>query len=326
MKKVTKRIAGYLLICAEAITICSCSADNLNITSEEKNIIETTNPNDQELNSLFMAIDSINNAFVPPAQTRKGTVEKYGPKVLSAAVDGTVGFVAGAASGPLGGFLIGTAASWAFDAHWEYLNKKANRTRSTDDTNNQRTDPPTCMAFADKDSPSLKDSLGYIHNQVLADLSAKNTNYINNDETINYDLLLNDCAKILKQYNINCDEIIANKSDKKDYISTLNFTVNSFIAFGEGKLDIKECFNYIENFTLQKYGNKTECIVFIKEIEKKLMEAIPELSKDQIYDYAESLNNTINESTVSKEQKEAIKTTCDITINSALYWKEENKQ
>ena len=68
---------------------------------------------DMELNAFFLAVDSLNDNYLP--YTTRTNIRKWGSRFLSAVVDASVGAVASAATTPIGGTIIGTGASWAYE-------------------------------------------------------------------------------------------------------------------------------------------------------------------------------------------------------------------
>lgn len=100
---------SYFFVLFSFCTI-SCNTNEI-LDKENVKSIEAFQE-DNHISTFFLAVDSLNNSY---AQYKTRGLEKWGGKFLSAVIDYTVGAVAGAATTPAGGAVIGTAASWAYD-------------------------------------------------------------------------------------------------------------------------------------------------------------------------------------------------------------------
>lgn len=311
---------------------CSTEVEDTNV-SIKKNVASTKETKDNEAFFKFVAsMDSINQQFsfhcypITRGKPVRGSqfVVKYGWKALSAVVDGCASVIGTAATGGFGGLLIGTAASWLYDAHIERINKKLNTRSVTHIADTIRFSPPTCMAFMDKEHPTIEDSLGYIHNQVLADLDSIDHIYINDNGFINYHELLMDCASSLKKYGVDCRNIMVDMNLVDKLKNVIQSTVFSFYKYGNDDLTYEGCFSNIQETLTIQFGNSSPSINILQTTQSKLLDVIPELSETEVKDYAAALNVAINNSDLAKGQKKEIKQTCDVTINSKLYWSAVN--
>lgn len=316
-----------LLSLVTATLLSSCSSE----TFEERQV-STSFSQDPKVSSFYNQLDSVNSLYnIKTRGNNKGKVVKYGTRVLSAMVDGSVGVVSGAATGGLGGFIFGTAASWAFEDYFSGVLREAERqdykrrhAKAPQDTTFVRENPPTTFAFSSKNGPSLSDSVGYIHNNVLADVAATQKSYVSKNLTIDYESLVSDCAAESKKYGLDADTLIQDKNRKAQLIKLTKDAVDAFIGYTNDSLSFEECFSKIENSLKEIYGGSSEYIKVLKDIENKIHPIISEIPNDELFQYAYDVNDIINKSELTETQKKAIKQICDLTVNSQLYWNENS--
>ena len=329
MKK--KKLLCTLSFCT--FVVASFTSCNTEAVETSENELSETMKEDAQLVTFLNSIDSINNVYTGNTDTRisKDKFRKWGWRTISAMVDGSMGCVGGAATGGFGGFLIGTASSWAFDEYIAYLHRKGLRAPmvNNDSINNEdikgRTSPTTTLAFAPIENRTLLDSLGYIHNQVMADLAYNNKTYVYSENNIDYTNLLQDCSTYLLQYNVDCSDIMNSPFMKRLFISLTRTCVDSFIQYEGGVISYGECYNNIENALRNIFGVSTPYIELLRDTQWRLMQVVPEISTEQLCEYAEDVSDIIDTSNLSEEQRNCINTIYDASINSALYWKEVNE-
>ncbi len=294
--------------------ICSCE-NTINDMTDTK----CEEREDVKLNSFFLSVDSLNKDYIP--YVTRFDIGKWGTRFLSAAVDGCTGIVASAATTPLGGTIIGTAASWAYE---EYLTKclSKNEGRGTSQNglsynNNLKINvtPPTTILSGNKENLSFIDSVGYYHNKVLTKLSTSGKLYIDRNGNIDFEELFSDVSTIMNQYGISTENFTKNKqlafsSAIENFIKTLdpsdeNSIEKSFVAFESERIALG--LSYKEIHDLKQMCNKITQTVFY-------------LENEETVEYGKKLYNVIEVSNISEKQKQDFKVLDNIIINSKLYW------
>lgn len=297
------------------IAISSCSNDQYDNYNTDNLPPKTTNMT--ELDSFYLVVDSLNATVTMPPKTR----EIMGWGGLTYAADGVFG-VLGAPLGGFGAFLLGVAASEAYGHFGKYVIKKmSNSTVQSDITDGWvKENPPTVVAFNRFEKATLDDSTGYIHNLALADLASANTNYIDNNGNVNYNLLFKDCATSLKKQGIDCDSIMSNDQLKQDMANVIDVGIKTLFDNSQGKISFDESIEKIQVEYEGKFGTKNGVNMDVIRNMTQKLSVVNGMSNEQLTKYAIELNKTIDSSKLSTPQKNEIKTLSDISINSAMYW------
>lgn len=278
----------------------SCDNDNL-----KNNEIEMGNA---KINSFFLSLDKLNENYLP--HYSRIDVEKWGSKFLSATVDGCVGFVASAATTPLGGTIIGTGASWAYD---EYLEGILSRSTTYPQGRTPSSNANIPYIIYNTENATIIDSIGYYHNKMLVDLSNLGKEYSTSEGSVNTNEILKDLLLIAKKYNISYE------FTSEEQLNSFSLAINSFIANLEPTNGTENSFLAF-NSKISTFGILDNDLYFITQIGNKINSVIPYITIDNAIKYGEELHFLIESSSLNNRYKELLHILNNISINSKLYW------
>lgn len=146
---------------------------------------------------FFLAVDSLNDNYLP--YTTRTNIRKWGSRFLSAVVDASVGAVASAATTPIGGTIIGTGASWAYEEYLGNILDKVESSSSTG-TDNQAFVPVVIFA-PERGNMTFVDSVGYYHNMLLAEIAKSGKTYLDQNGEVDMEELFTDITAMLDEKN-----------------------------------------------------------------------------------------------------------------------------
>lgn len=323
-----KRLLKSLILVLIAVGLSSCSSDSFE-TAQDESVLPTVDTKDV-MASFYYSMDSLNQnySFVAPRKSSsegQKEVADASKFILIKMADMSAGALGSAATGGVGGLLIGAAASYAYQKYLEGILadtlRPIRKVESLNDTVvNVRVSPPTSTAFVPSVNPSKFDSIGYLHNQVLADLSYKNRNYFIDSATFDFNSLASDSGAELLKYGVDCGFILNNPVLKEKYVYLTSVVVNSVYDYYCSTITRSECFALMKLAMENAFSFSSSCVDILDEMDSRLIDVLSINTEEQIQAYAVELNNIIDDSTLDAETKKYIKTICDVSVNSTLYW------
>jgi len=263
---------------------------------------------DMELNAFFLAVDSLNDNYLP--YTTRTNIRKWGSRFLSAVVDASVGAVASAATTPIGGTIIGTGASWAYEEYLGNILDKVESSSSTG-TDNQAFVPVVIFA-PERGNMTFVDSVGYYHNMLLAEIAKSGKTYLDqNGEELFTDItaMLDEKKQVHSGASVQ-NELAAFSSPVSIFINTLN---------PDDEQTLDKSFTSFESEG-EALGISVKELSSIKEICSKISNVILYLENEKTIEYGEKLYKIIDDSNISETQKQSFKILDNIIVNSKLYW------
>ncbi len=305
-----------LLVIAAIVATTLFSCTNVTETISEK---ETANEASlYTYNELLYSINNVNGKYQICNQVKRvkpATVNKWGGKILSAVVDGIGGYISGPA-----GWLVAPLCSWAFDAHWERCNRDPHTpSRPRRIVRNDNIQVPTYIPNAE--NPARIDSIGYYHNLVLEKLSETQHDYYNNDSTVNYGLIYEDCKNASSELNIDIPE-----DKEKEKLISLSKVIVESIADCNGEEDLQKAFEKINSYYNSVFS-ADENITITEQVQEKIISVLNEMSDESdIRKYADEIYNAIYSSNASQESKDKASVANNVTVNSKLYWESANQK
>lgn len=267
---------------------------------------------DMELNAFFLAVDSLNDNYLP--YTTRTNIRKWGSRFLSAVVDASVGAVTSAATTPIGGTIIGTGASWAYEEYLGNILDKVESSSSTG-TDNQAFVPVVIFA-PERGNMTFVDSVGYYHNMLLAEIAKSGKTYLDQNGEVDMEELFTDITAMLdekKQVHSGAsvqNELAAFSSPVSIFINTLN---------PDDEQTLDKSFTSFESEG-EALGISVKELSSIKEICSKISNVILYLENEKTIEYGEKLYKIIDDSNISETQKQSFKILDNIIVNSKLYW------
>ena len=303
-----KKLCALVSIALVVTTLLSCSNVSETISEEGTSKISCDSTND-----LLDRIDNINKKYqIGNSDIKKikpGTAKKWGGRIFSAVVDGIGGYISGPA-----GWIVGPLCSWAFDEHWERCNRDVshtNRPRKTCRNDSIRVP----VYVVSKENLAHIDSIGYYHNLVLDKVSKTQHDYFNNDSTINYSLIYDDCQKASSDLDINTP-----KAEEKEKLIALSKFIVESIANCNDESELQNAFEEINNYYYREF-TPDKSIAITEQVQKKIISVINNMTdEDDIKKYADEIYYAIYNSMVSPDIKEKAYIANSVTVNSKLYW------
>lgn len=180
----------------------------------------------------------------------------------------------------------------------------------------------------------LADSVGYYHNYIMTKLYANYDKYhkgiIQNTDPyapqVNVNLIYDDIIKYCKEINFPEISYFEDPIVRKDIINGLNTTWSNSYRHNVGQISYDV---YLERETavLQTtFDMNTDETYLFKNYSGKIVEKCVQLNRQEIHNYAKSLNTLIWESNMKPKQKQFVAKSTSLTINSSLCWAQLNEQ
>ena len=222
--------------------------------------------------------------------------------------------MASAATTPIGGTIIGTGASWAYE---EYLGNILDKVESSSSagTDNQAFVSMVILA-PERGNMTFVDSVGYYHNMLLAEIAKSGKTYLDQNGEADIEELFTDITAMLdekKQVHSGAsaqNELAAFSSPVAIFINTLN---------PDDEQTLDKSFASFESEG-EALGISAKELSSIKEICSKISNVILYLENEKTIEYGEKLYKIIDDSNISETQKQSFKILDNIIVNSKLYW------
>lgn len=338
-----KKLLFVISFALVALTFHSCSNSD-DLLSQNESQISTV---DEGYRAFLETVDSVNAYFVAqnPTVMTKGigavVADQTGIKKRADSAGGTaggwlgkrtgaalgsltgnpVGTIVGAWGGKVVGRIVGAslasyAVSWAFDHGYDYLVSRGRSKVATLGNGN----PAFIVDYyipADE-CPTLEDSIGYVHNQIMAIMGENPEKYMTEDGC-NLDLMYEDCVLLAKQYGMYNDTITSDESFKEDAIQYASNVAQLACEVKENQIDVKT-FDVKTIESLQNLGVPKEDVSIYKDYVLSVADMCDVLSAEERKAYAEELNSAIERSSMSEEQKKESRNGTLIVVNSSLHW------
>lgn len=222
--------------------------------------------------------------------------------------------MASAATTPIGGTIIGTGASWAYEEYLGNILDKVESSSSTG-TDNQAFVPVVIFA-PERGNMTFVDSVGYYHNMLLAEIAKSGKTYLDQNGEVDMEELFTDITAMLdekKQVHSGAsvqNELAAFSSPVSIFINTLN---------PDDEQTLDKSFTSFESEG-EALGISVKELSSIKEICSKISNVILYLENEKTIEYGEKLYKIIDDSNISETQKQSFKILDNIIVNSKLYW------
>ena len=313
-----KTTMSLVLLCC-VFLISSCSSNNQDIQTNTEPYI----PQEKiAIKALIDSIDMLNEKY-PSVQTR-GAFFTGGVVGLADAagwaagagigrwVGGAAGSLGGPATAVLGTFIGGRVGPYvctflASGAANALCSKACTRVVSSDNFEPQ-------LVYV----VSNEDSIGYYHNRMMTELCKNKDKYYISNGSVDYDLMYQDIVEYLHSIG-KYDEALDNAVIKSAIINQIKSICSISKKYQLNPVNddfINEQCNYLKT---NCYLQDAEVNLY-RDYSVKLYKKCSTLSDSQIENYSKDLSILIDNSNVSKNQKEELLLTADLTINSALYW------
>ncbi len=331
-----KKVLFFVLAIA-AVALTSCSNEEYAEVSEniEKPSAPTYVP-PAGYNDFLHSLDSLNALYVP-AMSRSIIYElmTYTVNSVQEALADNAGRIAGGyigkhvgtavgsvggLGGALGGYVIGQwfgrcsgalLASFAFYKMHEKQRKGfAGRVKASSKSTE-------IDYYLPKDCISAEDSLGYIHNLVMAKMQERSDIYFDENGTPDYELMYNDCVQILKENGV-YDEQTSEDPDFRNEIISYTKEIAELAT---------ESFS--NQYSIEVYSDKIlkgfesrnipqEEIAIYADYATKMAETCVQLEINDKKEYADDLNDIISASDMPQETKSELRATTNMIVNSSI--------
>lgn len=308
----------WLLLFSSLFISCS-NNDHEIIASNDINSQFLTNKNQ---NDFIKGIIKINTEYKGNSNTRitQKDVARGTQWVLSAAVDG----LGGAVGAGWFSWLTGAAASTLYDSYLDKCKEQIS-TRSfsyecIDVANSEeynRLYKSISFSFCNHSPKNIRDSIGYLHNEVLNAFMLNNkTNYISNN-IIDFDTFNFEYRKFL-QANYPSKDIdqIFNQSTN----NYLNNLIKSFASLQVNTRNANDAFSEIQLSLYNDAKFKKDEALFLSTLVKEFILSFEYIPLEEIPSYSEKISNAIEQSGLSNKDVFMCKEFFQVMVCSYLYW------
>lgn len=175
------------------------------------------------------------------------------------------------------------------------------------------------ILISDSTNINAMDSLGIIHNNVMKVLSENTDRHYIDDNNLNYDIIYDDCISALRNYGL-YNDTLTNPNVKE---SIINFAIESAKmakSYHEGKITTEEVFEAESDLLKKMYTVEDYELNLFKNFGIQIATTSSGLSKPELIEYSKELNEVINESQLTIEQKTDAASTANIMLNSTICW------
>lgn len=173
------------------------------------------------------------------------------------------------------------------------------------------------VAYYIPDGATLEDSLGYIHNQLMAKMKANEDKYIVDGE-IDYGRLYDRCVEWAAQYGCGNDTLTGDSAFKANLTANVETIANRAEQVFNGEITTEEYENG-NILQFQQLGISENAVVVFRDYATKVLDTCSNLTVEQQQHYAVELDNALRMATeLPDELRSEIKVTTNITINSSL--------
>ena len=312
----TKLIILAMSICA-VFSSCNNNHDEDSFSQDESISHNELNGADdmQGTKDFFNSVDSLNVKY-SHVKTR-GFFSKWGGRIFTAVVDYSVGAVASAATTPLGGAIIGSVASFAYEDYWNSTMKKMEEPNNVNAVSTRGLIETTpALILSNNENPTFADSVGYYHNILLAELRALGKSYCDSYGNLDYQGMMDDMVVIARMHGIECENIDIVKKNNlfkltDSFLKDVNTENDNFIG---------TYFEQHGNSILSNLGFSDNCISSYRTLCSKIAEVVPYSTETEVIEYGNKLHTMIDNSNLSDANKENFKIMNDVAVNSQLYW------
>lgn len=166
-------------------------------------------------------------------------------------------------------------------------------------------------------------SSGVVHNLILNELMANGNKYINPDSTINYNVLLDDCAFYAEKYDSINYEASTLANHKKDIIEQTKIICSSVLDFSDQQsLSRQDFYNNVYDNIQPLINIDKEAFNQQANIGLILGDTYYILEKEDLKKCEKEVNKVIEDSRLADDIKYELKYSNNAIANSTLYWKE----
>lgn len=312
------------------------------LSSCTKDVIDTQARKDSKFENdaytqFLQSVDSLSASF----STRGGdditeVTSETAKRVLIATADAIAakgGAIAGSSCGPIGsgaGSFVGSIlGSWAYEKYLEWVAEQMDEKKDNKEGNkggNKSRAPRVGLPFPLGNIADAVDSIGFIHNQVIADMLDSGNSFLSDDGSFDKGELYNYCIQAIGKYTSICSSFSNNQSFRDKILGIVFMSVNAIYSVEKQEISFDEAVTLIEDSLSNSYGAAPNSLYTFKTLHPKLIKAVTSMNEDDVNNYTEDLLNIIKESNMSSELKNEVRLISDMTVNSNLLWKSVYQQ
>lgn len=309
------------------LVLVSCSSES---EFESDNHLLPKASEQTELNSVYARIDSINTVYISQVSTRGFWGWLVSNEITTAADN--VGRVAGSWVGRSAGSLVGSLTGnpvctvlgyvggrWvggiAGSVAASYVASKVfNCTVVSDNLNTYSFEVSETM------------SVGEIHNSILLRLFQNEERYLNSDNTINYDVLLTDCARFAEEIDSTQYDSTSISSCMPLMVEQVRMIEKSAYEFEKGSSEtIEDLYNIMYDNIVKVCPISREEYEQCMTIDLKLGATYASLDPESAKQCEREIDLTIESSKLNDDVKENLRSSNSVVANSAIIWNQLSK-
>lgn len=164
------------------------------------------------------------------------------------------------------------------------------------------------------------DSLGYYHNLVMCTVLNDPLKYIDNDNIVNVNQLYDDVIDCLSDLLGFDATLYSDTLTKQYFIEQIKIFHANGLEFVNGSISYDKLLEKNEDVLVRNFNIDATIARKSTRIASSVFSEIVALDEEQTQRYAEDLNNVIENSSLSKTDRELVRGNSEILINSKLCW------
>lgn len=319
----------YALLVAWLFAVClvGCSSDTEVADTQPQLASKTTS---LQMQAFLLSVDSLNAQY--PERTSRADTKTI---VASASADmagrlagGKIGWWAGQAIGSVTGNPVVVIAGGLVGRKFGPSICSGLASSLTKFVMNNRSRRATCTF----DSLSVRanynisqfgeigeDSLGYIHNYIMARVSAEESKYYKGD-TIDVRLLYDDVVLCCIELGLDAAQFQTNRQLKQQIVCLVKGISEISEEYEQGHISVTEFTNRQSSLLQTRCSLNDDELLLFKEFSSKLVFKCSQLTEKELDEYSIKLDSIIKTSDLTMEQKRFVASSGQIAINSALCW------
>lgn len=345
------RIFILATIVTASMSLLSCSNfdDTADLAKFSKN--ETKWGKDSYINEdiamqdFLNKIDELSLKYNRPAVCGIGT--KWGKRILCGMVDGVAGTMASPIAPPIGEITASIVASGLYEDYLGWVEVKCHEHgyEKPEDLYAPDFSGPADSSLLDgvilnvnnstifladtSKKTEHADSVGCMHNELLASLRKNGKRYVNLNGELDYDGIHHDALRICllsQSGKILPPDSIAQANMQNNDANAISSAIRNFTTSLVGNFNPTYDIDFVTAFKIARRNSTDKLNIDqkiydeISSLGERIMKTSSNLTDTEVINYCKEIDTTIQKSKLQKYQKTRLKTLNNIFVNSFYYW------